>query len=80
MRKFREYMIEHGEPLQKQLTICGVNFNQNRLLNKKYVEKLFLLFFRNDENIEIGIQICTYDIGKNSYTLTFKKWTNKYYV
>jgi len=34
---------------------------------------------RNDEDIEKGIEVCAYNIGDNSYTLTFKKWTNKYY-
>jgi len=81
MGNIREYMREYGEPLQKQLTISDVNVNQNRLLlNKKHVEKSFLPFLRNDENIEKGIQVCAYDIHENSYTLTFKKWTNKYYV
>ncbi|WVZ01181.1 hypothetical protein V8G54_027250 [Vigna mungo] len=81
MENFREYIFQHGEPLEKQLTSSDVNVNLNRLLlNKKHVEKSFLPFLRNDEDIEKGIEVFVYDIRKNSYTLTFKKWTNKYYV
>ncbi|WVZ00583.1 hypothetical protein V8G54_026652 [Vigna mungo] len=81
MENFRGYIFQHGEPLEKQLTSSDVNINLNRLLlNKKHVEKSFLPFLINDEDIEKGIEVCVYDIGKNSYTLTFKKWTNKYYV
>ncbi|WVZ01180.1 hypothetical protein V8G54_027249 [Vigna mungo] len=81
LENFREYIFQHNEPLEKQLTLSDVNVNLNRLLlNKKHVEKSFLPFLRNDEDIEKGIEVCVYDIRKNSYTLTFKKWTNKYYV
>ncbi|KAK7334721.1 hypothetical protein VNO80_26482 [Phaseolus coccineus] len=81
MKNFREYILEHGEPLHKQLTMSDVNVNQNRLLlNKNHVEKSFLPLLKNDENIERGIQVCVYDAHQNTYSLIFKKWTNKYYV
>ncbi|KOM42880.1 hypothetical protein LR48_Vigan05g048400 [Vigna angularis] len=81
MENFQEHIFQHGKPLEKQLTLSDVNSNLNRLLlNKKDVEKSFLPFLRNGENIEKGIEVCVFDIRKNSYTLTFKKWTNKYYV
>jgi len=81
MENFREYILEHGEPLHKKLTTSDVNVNQNRLLlNKNHVEKSFLPLLKNDENIERGIQVPVYDAHQNTFSLTFKKWTNKYYV
>ncbi|KOM42881.1 hypothetical protein LR48_Vigan05g048500 [Vigna angularis] len=81
MENFQEHIFQDGKPLEKQLTLSDVNVNLNRLLlNKKHVEKSFLPFLRNGEDIEKGIEVCVYDICKNNYTLTFKKWTNKYYV
>ncbi|CAJ1958989.1 unnamed protein product [Sphenostylis stenocarpa] len=78
---FRDYILERGEALEKQLTTSDVNVNQNRLfLCKNHVEKSFLPLLKDGENIENGIKVCAYDIHNNRYNLTFKKWTNKYYV
>jgi len=44
------------------------------------LKKSFLSLLNNDENIERGIEVCVYDVHQNTYSLTFKKWSNKYYV
>ncbi|XP_047163984.1 putative B3 domain-containing protein At4g03170 [Vigna umbellata] len=81
VENFQEHIFQHGKPLEKQLTLSDVDTNLHRLLlNKKHAEKSFSPFLRNGEDIEKGIEVCVYDIRNNSYTLTFKKWTNKYYV
>ncbi|TKY49741.1 putative B3 domain-containing protein [Spatholobus suberectus] len=81
LESLKDYILECGKPLEKQLTNSDVEANLNRLmLNKKHVEEMFLPLLRNDENIEAGIQACAYDMHGNNYTIMFKKWANKYYV
>ncbi|KAK7322611.1 hypothetical protein VNO77_25999 [Canavalia gladiata] len=80
----QEYILEGAKPLEKQLTLSDVNENLNRLMfNKKHVENFFLPLLKNDENdenIQVGIQVCGYDIDGNKFSMVFKKWTEKYYV
>ncbi|KAK7322599.1 hypothetical protein VNO77_25987 [Canavalia gladiata] len=40
----------------------------------------FTLNDDNDENIQVEIQVCGYDIDGNKFSMVFKKGTEKYYM
>ncbi|RDY03744.1 putative B3 domain-containing protein, partial [Mucuna pruriens] len=81
LESLRDYILECGKPLEKQLQKSDVNTNNNRLLlNKKHVETIFLPLLKNDENIKTGIQVCVYDMHDHVYPMTFKIWADKYYI
>ncbi|WVY99688.1 hypothetical protein V8G54_025758 [Vigna mungo] len=81
LANFRNYVVYHSELLKKKLTKSDVKVDLNRLLlNKKEAEIYFLPMLGDSEDIEEGVEVCAYDDYGNLYSLTFKKWANKYYV
>jgi len=77
----RKYVLDHSQPFKKKLTNSDLNVNLNRLLlNKREAEEQFLPLLGDHDDIEKGVLVFAYDNYGNTYCLTFKKWTNKYYI
>jgi len=77
----RKYVLDHSQLLKKKLTNSDLNVNLNRLLlNRREAEEQFLPLLGDHDDIEKGVPVCAYDNYGNIYSLTFKKWTNKYYI
>ncbi|KAK7401376.1 hypothetical protein VNO78_12800 [Psophocarpus tetragonolobus] len=81
LESIKEYVLECVKPCKKKLQSSDLTIHANRLLlRKKDVEQNFLPMLKNEENIEMGVEACAYDMHGNNYKMEFKKWSNKYYV
>ncbi|CAJ2638766.1 unnamed protein product [Trifolium pratense] len=70
------------KPFEKKLSNSDLRVDYNRLfMTKSHVEDYFLPFLREcEENIEDGIHVVAYDMQGRTFNMTFKIWTNKFYV
>ncbi|KAK9183038.1 hypothetical protein WN944_026187 [Citrus x changshan-huyou] len=72
-----------SKPMQKNLTNTDLNASQCRLLMNRASVLEFLVPLLNEgecQTLKAGIQVTTYDLDGNAYTMSFKVWADKYYV
>ncbi|XP_022717854.1 B3 domain-containing protein At1g20600-like [Durio zibethinus] len=72
---------ECSKPCEKRLTQTDLKDSQTRLsLNKKHVQESMIPLLKEDEDVNEGIRVITYDIEGKEYVMKFVFWSLKMYV
>ncbi|XP_022718110.1 uncharacterized protein LOC111276629 isoform X2 [Durio zibethinus] len=70
-----------SRPFEKRLTETDLTDRQTRLsLNKKHVQEFMIPLLKEDEDVNEGIRVITYDIEGKEYEMKFVFWSLKMYV
>nr|XP_011466877.1 PREDICTED: putative B3 domain-containing protein At4g03170 [Fragaria vesca subsp. vesca] len=70
-----------SEPFEKQLTPSDVRDGQSRLaMSKEYVQKRLMPLLNENEDLNEGIDVMTYDLAGKEYPMKFRTWVSKIHV
>jgi hypothetical protein len=70
-----------SEPFEKQLTSSDVKDGQSRLaMGKEDVQKRLMPLLNENEDLNDGIEVTTYDLAGKEYQMKFKTWVSKIHV